>query len=239
MPENISVEICVDTIDGVRAARNGGATRVELCAALSEGGLTPSAGLMRAAAREAIPCYAMIRPRAGLFQFSPAEEAVLRADIAMAREAGLAGVVLGAQGPDGRLDMAMLARLTAAAGGMGTTLHRVVDVLPDLLEGVDQAVALGFERVLTSGGAAEAPEGSAQIAAMVTRAAGRLSIMAGCGLTSGNVAALVRETGVREVHAACAAALGGERAFSDFDPVGGRKVTDAAEVRAMVDALTE
>ena len=233
----MKLEICVDTIEGARAAKAGGADRIELCSALSEGGLTPSAGLMRAAAALSIPVYAMIRPRSGLFHFTADEEAVMLADIAVAKAAGLAGVVLGAQGDDNRLETAMLARLIAAAGGMGTTLHRVIDVVPDPLEALDQAAALGFERVLTSGAAPEAPDGADMVARMVERAGDRILVMAGCGLTAGNVAGFVARTGVPEVHAACTVLVTGEREFSDFSPVGGRMATSTDDVRAMADAV--
>ena len=237
MPEPVGLEVCVDTIDGVLAARVGGAVRVELCASLSEGGLTPSVGLMQAAARAGIPCFAMIRPRSGLFHFSGEEAAIMLADVAAARAAGLAGVVLGAQAADGGLDLALLRRLRDAAAGMAATLHRVIDVVPDQIAALEQAMSLGFERVLTSGGQPEAPQGREMIRAMVARAEGRIGVMPGCGLTPVNVAALVAATGVREVHASCAVRASGDRAFSDFDPPGGRMVTSEAEVRAMVTAL--
>ena len=231
------LEVCVDTLDGILAAKAGGATRVELCAALSEGGLTPPVGLMRAAARTGIPCVAMIRPRSGLFHFSPDEIDMMINDIKAAREAGLAGVVLGVQRADGRLDTEALGSLKEAAGGIGTTLHRVIDVVPDPLEALDQAIALGFDRVLTSGGAQEAPDGMVVIAAMVAQASGRISVMPGCGLTPGNVAEVVERTGVSEVHAACSVRVPDAETFSDFDPPSGRMRTDERLVREMVSAL--
>jgi len=231
------LEVCVDTIEGAMAAMRGGAARVELCSSLSEGGLTPSVGLMRAAAKLAIPCYAMIRPRAGLFRFSDVEVGIMLVDIAAAKATGLAGVVLGVQDTDGALDVPVLGRLVAAAAGMGTTLHRVIDVVPDPLMALDQAIALGLKRVLTSGTAPEAPDGVAVIRAMVARAAGRISVMPGCGLTAGNVSGVIAATGVHEVHAACSARVPGDPAFSDFDPPGGRMQTSEAAVRAMVAAV--
>jgi copper homeostasis protein len=231
------LEVCVDTYQGAVAAVQGGAGRIELCSSLSEGGLTPSAGLMRAAAGLAVPCYAMIRPRSGLFAFSDDEVAIMLADIATARAAGLAGVVLGAQGADGALDVAILGRLVEAAGPLGCTLHRVIDVVPDPLAAVTQAIGLGFERVLTSGAEPFAPDGEPLIRRMVDLAAGRISVMPGCGLDPGNVAAVMRATGAREAHAACRVPVAGDPAFSDFDPPGGRFETSAAEVRRMVAAM--
>lgn len=231
------LEICVDTLDGVLAAKRGGASRVELCAALSEGGLTPPAGLMQQAAKTGIPCYAMIRPRSGLFHFSSGNEAIMLADIKAARSAGLAGVVLGVQQSDSRLDIDVLKRLCTATDRLGKTLHRVVDVVPDPIEALEQAIALGFDRVLTSGAQPEAPLGQDLIKQMVSRAAGRISVMPGCGLTPENVRNLALETGVHEVHAACARPVPGDRAFSDFDPPNGRTETSLPEVRRMVAAL--
>lgn len=233
----VGLEVCVDTLEGVLAAKAGGAARVELCAALSEGGLTPPVGLMRAAAKTGIPCHAMIRPRSGLFRFSADEVAMMAEDVRAAKEAGLAGVVLGVQDAEGRLDTGALRGLMELARGMGTTLHRVIDVVPDTMEALDQAIALGFDRVLTSGGAQEAPEGEAVISEMVRRAEGRISVMPGCGLTPENVAGIVAKTGVSEVHAACSERVPEAETFSDFDPPSGRMRTSAGEVEKMVAAL--
>lgn len=231
------LEVCVDTLAGAEAAVAGGAARIELCAALSEGGLTPSAGLMGASARLPVPVFAMIRPSAGLFHFTSAEVDLMCADVAQARRAGLAGVVLGVQSDDGSLDTCALARLISAAEGLGTTLHRVIDVVPNPLTALDQAIELGFDRVLTSGAQPLAPDGTGLIRQMVERARGRVSVMPGCGLTPENVAAVIAETGVTEVHAACSLKVPGDPAFSDFDPPGGRYATSVDEVRRMVAAL--
>ena len=231
------LEVCVDTIEGVNAAMNGGAGRIELCSSLSEGGLTPSAGLMQAAAQLPIPCYAMIRPRSGLFDFSQSEVEIMLGDIAMAKQAGLAGVVLGVQDSDGGLNVPVLAQLLEAADDLGANLHRVIDVVPEPLVALNQAIDLGFERILTSGAEPLAPDGVGLIAEMVRRASGRISIMPGCGLTADNVAEVMAVTGVHEAHAACNARVPGDPAFSDFDPPGGRFETSEAEVRAMVSQM--
>lgn len=232
------LEVCVDSIDGAIAAMKGGAKRVELCSSLSEGGLTPSAGLMLAAAALPVPCYAMIRPRSGLFEFSETEVRIMHSDIAMVHEAGLAGVVLGAQNADSELNMPLLAQLIASAGDLGTTLHRVIDVVPEPLIALDQAIELGFERVLTSGAEPLAPNGTALIAQMVLRASGRISVMPGCGLTANNVAGVMAVTGAQEAHAACNVRVPGDLAFSDFDPPGGRFETSETEVRKMVSRIS-
>ncbi|MEO9823945.1 MAG: copper homeostasis protein CutC [Paracoccaceae bacterium] len=231
-----TLEVCVDTFAGAQTAIKAGAGRIELCAALSEGGLTPSAGLMRAAANLPVPCYAMIRPRSGLFYFSEVETDIMFADIATAREAGLSGVVLGAQTSQGNLDEPLLARLIAAAGDLGKTLHRVIDVVPDPLVALDQAIKLGFERVLTSGAQPNAPDGISLIQEMVKRSEGKISVMPGGGLTPDNVADVISATGVSEVHASCWAPEPEDTAFSDFDPHGGRFTTSLEEVQRMISA---
>ena len=232
------LEVCVDTIDGVIAAMNGGAGRVELCSSLSEGGLTPSAGLMHAAAALPIDCYAMIRPRSGLFEFSGAEAKIMLADIATVHDAGLAGVVLGAQAADGGLNIPLLTQMVDAAGGLGTTLHRVIDVVPDPVLALGQAIELGFDRVLTSGAEPFAQDGAKLIEQMVKQAAGRIVVMPGSGLTAANVAGVIAATGVQDVHASCSVRVPGNAAFSDFDPPGGRFATSQGKVRAMVDQIS-
>ena len=213
------LEVCVDTYQGACSAIAGGAARIELCSSLSEGGLTPSAGLMQAAARLKTPCFAMIRPRSGLFGFSEADVRVMLADIRSARDAGLAGVVLGVQNAEGDLDTQVLRQLLEAAGSMGKTLHRVIDVVPDPITALDQAMALGFDRVLTSGAQPLAPDGADLIREIVRRSDGKLAVMPGCGLTPENVRSVLEFTGAYEVHASCNEPVPGDPAFSDFDPV--------------------
>lgn len=229
------LEICVDDAAGLKAAIAGGADRIELCAALMTGGLTPAPGLMARAARQALPVYALIRPRAGDFVFSPADEAVMLADIDAARAAGLAGVVLGASRPDGRLDLPLLRRLIVAAQGMGLTLHRAFDLVPDVIEAVDQAVDLGFQRILTSGGAPTAAQGVETLARITAHARDRISIMPGSGITAQNAAALLARLGVRELHASGGIRVGasaGRVSELGFDSPT-RRATDRGNVAAL------
>lgn len=231
------VEVCVDTVAGLAAALHGGADRIELCAALVVGGLTPSAGFMRHAADAGVPVMAMIRPRAGGFCYSPAEIDLMLADIAMVRDIGLAGVVLGASLCDGQLDVAALSRLVAAAEGMALTLHRAFDLVPDWEAALETAIALGFERVLTSGGALTAAAGIDRLVAMQARAAGRILILPGAGITAETVTALAAMRPA-EVHGSCSvpcAATGRATEFG-FGPAVER-VTDAGAVRSLRAAL--
>lgn len=248
----LRLEVCVDTLAGLEAAVVGGADRIELCAALALGGLTPSAGVMREAAGCGLPVLAMIRPRTGDFCWSGAEVRAMEAEIAAAREAGLAGVVLGASLPDGRLDLPVLRRLVEVARGAGwcrvpcsdpevskipvapeLTLHRCFDLVPDQGAGLEQAVALGFARVLTSGGAVTAGAGVARIGALVAQAAARIAVMAGAGVTAETAPELLAQ-GVRELHGSCAEDFpeGGKVVAMGFGPATGRR-TSAARVRAL------
>jgi copper homeostasis protein len=163
----------------------------------------------------------------------------MRRDIDAARAASLPGVVLGASRPSGELDADLLAGLVAHAAGLGVALHRAFDQAPDLSAALETAVALGFERVLTSGGARTAPEGADRLAELVAQAGSRIVIMAGSGVTAANVVDLIRRTGVKEVHGSCSA-LVQVRAVDPlgFDPPG-RRETSAEAVRAMAAALRQ
>lgn len=233
----IVLEVCVDDVAGLDAAVEGGADRIELCSSLELGGLTPTAGLMAVAARSPIPAYAMIRPRSGSFTFNAREVESMVRDIDAARSAGLAGVVLGAE-REGHLDTDVLERLLREAGGLGTTLHRAVDLCLDRLQAIDIAVQLGFKRVLSSGGSRTAFEGLEPLRAMVDRAAGRLNVMPGSGIHPGNVRAVVTATGAQEVHASCSSVAASIPRLVDlgFAPAAGR-YTDGRKVKALAAAL--
>lgn len=231
----ILLEVCVDSAEGLAAAVEGGADRIELCSALALGGLTPSAGLMALAAACPLPVYAMIRPRPGDFVYCDEELEVMARDIETARRAGLAGVVLGASRRDGRLDRPALERLLGLSRGLGTTLHRAVDFVPDLAQAVETAVELGFERILTSGGAPTAAEGVEALEAAIAAAAGRISIMPGAGIAPETVGQLLPRLPVREIHASCAgagSAPAGKLVSLGFSPARERR-TDRTCVRAL------
>jgi copper homeostasis protein len=199
----ILLEVCVDDAEGLAAAIAGGADRIELCSALEQGGLTPSPGLVALAAMCPIPVHAMIRHRPGDFVFSPGEADVLLADIAAMRAAGLAGVVLGASRPDGTLDADLLARLAAAATGMSRTLHRAFDIVPDYLHATETAIALGFDTILTSGGADSVSHGLDTLRAVAARADGRITIMPGAGVSPDVIPDLRATLDLRAVHGSC------------------------------------
>ena len=232
-----TLEICVDSAAGLAAALAGGADRIELCAALALGGLTPPGSLMHAAARAPIPVHAMIRPRAGDFVFSEAEVTLMLADIADAHAAGLAGVVLGASRPDDRLDEAVLRRLHDHATGLGlaTTLHRAFDLAPDLTAALESAIDIGFTRVLTSGGAATAPAGLDRLAALHQAARGRIALMPGSGIRPDTIGTVARRVAVADMHASASEpAPGVSHRFSTFGFEGAApRQTSESVVRAL------
>lgn len=198
---SVLVEACVDAIDAAREAEQGGAGRIELCGELLQGGVTPSAGLIEAVkAKVKIPVCVLIRPRTGDFLYSDDEVDVMRRDIAVCKALGVAGVVLGALTTEGDVDEARMKALIESAQPMTVTFHRAFDFARDRERALDVLVALGVERVLTSGGAATALEGAAELSRLVHRAAARVVVMAGGSITPANVADVVRSTGVREVH---------------------------------------
>ena len=237
MREPITLEVCIDSVDGLQRAIEGGADRIELCSALEIGGLTPSAGLIRAASSSPIPVVAMIRPRGGDFCFDGAEVALMLDEIDAVAASGLQGVVLGASLPDGRLDQRTLDLLVRHANQLGLrcTLHRAIDLCPDLEEAVGLAIELGFERILTSGGAQSAVAGVDGLQRCFDAAAGRIVIMPGAGINADNVDQLAARLPLTDVHASCSepsppptpqvAAFG-------FD-TGGRRRTSTAKVAAL------
>ena len=200
---NYQIEVCIDNIESLHQAIAGGATRIELCSSLALGGLTPSFGFMRqAAAHSPIPVYAMIRPRQGDFFYTEEEVEIMMWDIEMAHRAGLQGVVLGLLNPDGSIDCQRTQRLCqhATALGLGVTFHRAFDQCSEPKQALEEIITLGCERILTSGLAPSAPQGTALLASLVEQAAGRIAIMAGAGVNASNVKELVAKSHVTEVH---------------------------------------
>jgi len=231
------LEVCVDDIAGLHAAVEGGADRIELCAALPLGGLTPSAGLMRAARKVPVPVMAMIRPRAGDFIYSTDDIRAMQAEIAAVRDAGLQGVVIGASQPDGRLNGAVLAQLLDAASGMDVTLHRAIDLCPNPVAALGEAMELGLRRVLTSGGAGRAIDGAATLARMVKAAAGACEVMAGSGVDASCAPALLA-TGAGALHGSCSTPAPNPRALVEMGFVPkNAAMTDAGKIRALKRAM--
>lgn len=197
------IEICCAGADDVAAAVEGGASRIELCAALSSEGVTPSPGLIAEALRIAgdVPVTVLVRPREGNFCYSPREIDVMVADVRAIRAAGAAGVTIGALTAERMPDGKTMKRLIEAAGpNMQLTFHRAIDDCADPVAAMDILAELGFDRVLTSGAATSAMEGAETIRKMMERASGRLEIMPGGGVRPENIAELRSLTGARQFH---------------------------------------
>ncbi len=195
------LEICVDSLESARRAEAAGADRLELCADLLVGGTSPSPFLIRQVLRTVkIPVNVLLRPRFGDFCFTEAEKQVLLEEIDFCRESGVNAVVIGALTPEGDLDEPFLRECMAHAAGLHKTLHRCFDVSRDASAALEQAIALGFDTVLTSGQAATAPEGAALLAQLHHQAQGRIHLLAGSGVNADNILSIGRETGVRQFH---------------------------------------
>ena len=195
-------ESCVDSLDGALASEAGGASRLELCAQLDLGGTTPDPGLVRqVVAATSVPVFAMVRPREGDFVYTDDELEATADHIRAMQAAGAHGVVFGVLDADRAIAREPMRRLIDIARPLPVTCHRAFDATADLERSLDVLIALGVERVLTSGGAATASEGAPTIAALVRRAPGAIRIIAAGGVRASNVPALVRATGVDEVHA--------------------------------------
>ena len=203
------LEVCCGSWQSAVAAAKNGAQRIELCQALSVDGLTPSMGLL-SRLRERFPAlriHILIRTREGDFVYDEDEVAIMEADIREAAKAGADGIVCGALTADGDVDTAAMRRWMEAAQGLPVTFHRAFDHVREPRQALEQLVALGVARVLTTGGrmadgtiAKTAEEGIPALRELVLQAAGRIIIMPGCGVTNDNARKIIEATGVRELH---------------------------------------
>ncbi|MCC7633454.1 copper homeostasis protein CutC [Stenotrophomonas rhizophila] len=240
MPRRL-LEIASNSVASALAAQAGGADRIELFDNLAEGGTTPSFGSI-ALARErlTIPLFVLIRARPGDFLYSADETQIMLRDIENCRLLGCDGVVIGALDADGEVDIALCTALVAAAGPMQVTFHRAFDAARDLPQALEQVIALGCQRVLSSGGQASAEAGADMLAALVAQAGGRIGVMAGAGLNAGNIASVATRSGCHELHASAKATRQSTMrhhnpALPGLSP--DWTATDAAEVAALRAAL--
>ncbi|TXF87833.1 copper homeostasis protein CutC [Neolewinella aurantiaca] len=240
-------EVCLQSVDDAVAAEAGGAQRVELCAALVEGGITPSLGSIRACRDTVdIDIMVMIRPRGGDFVYTDWELDAMAKDIAECRKIGVTGVVFGMLELDGTVARTQVQRMVEEAGpDLSVTFHRAFDVSADPFASLETLIDLNVNRILTSGQAATVPEGKELIRQLVARAGDRIGILPGCGITPENVAEMVTYTGVTEFHATAFATL--ESPMQHQNPavymgIPGlpeyeRQITTAAEVRRFLTTL--
>ena len=202
MPSNYVFEICANSVESCVAAQNAGADRVELCAALGEGGTTPSYGEIRQA-RELMrntKLHVIIRPRGGDFIYTPLEMERMINDIKLCKGLGVDGVVFGCLDEHGEVCMERNAILREVAEGISTTFHRAFDRCNNADEGLERIIKLGFDRLLTSGQQPTAEEGIPMLKHLREKANGRIAIMAGSGINESNILRIQQSAGISEFH---------------------------------------
>lgn len=246
---NYIFEICANSAESCLAAQQGGAHRVELCAAMPEGGTTPSIGEIKLARKLIdIKLHVIIRPRGGDFLYSPLELDIMEEDIRAAKEAGADGVVFGCLTPNGDLDMVAMERLMKVSKGMSVTFHRAFDYVRDPVKVMETLIEMGVDRILTSGQQPSAIKGAGLLAELVRKSAGRIIIMPGCGVNESNIAELASVTGASEFHFSArenresrmllrnpALSMGGPVIIDEYVT----SVTTAARVRNTIRSLTD
>ena len=239
-----TLEICANSIRSALAAQRGGADRIELCDNMAEGGTTPSAGMIvRCKELLSIPVFPIIRPRGGDFLYTSEEFEVMKTDILKCKELGCEGVVFGILLEDGSIDTERCRELVELAGPMQVTFHRAFDRCRDMEKGLEDIIAMGCDRLLTSGGAVTAIDGLVVLKKLVERAAGRISIMPGSGITGTNLLEIVRESGANEFHSTASVYVSSKMNFSapgelsELDAGVQLKETGEQNVRLMKDLL--
>ncbi|HQR17192.1 MAG TPA: copper homeostasis protein CutC [Gemmatimonadales bacterium] len=197
----VLIEACVEEVASAVAAEEGGAGRIELCASLDQGGLTPGDELIAACLdRVSLPVVVMIRSRPGGFVLEEGEPGRAAAEVRRIVRLGASGIVFGALTRGGAVDDRAVEAVVSAAGGVPVTFHRAFDEIADQPAALERLVRLGVRRVLTSGGAPSAWDGAARIAALVGLAGGRIGVLAGGSVRAHNAAAIVARTGAQELH---------------------------------------
>ena len=230
----MKTELCAYSVDACRVAARLGVNRVELCASPAEGGVTPSlATIERVAEIEGLDLSAMIRPRGGDFLYSNDEFETMLRDIEHARKGGATGVVFGILTAEGRVDVERTRRLVEAAEGLETTFHRAVDMCEDYEQAVEDIIATGCKRILTSGGYDKAIDGIENISRAVAVSKGRIEIMAGSGVGSTNARELIG-VGVDALHfSAKSTTMGGMKYRNPRISMGGTASVDEFSLRTV------
>ena len=201
--ENVKFEICSGSLQSALNAQEAGAHRVELCSALSLGGITPSYGFIEMARKRLkIDINVLIRPRQGDFLYDSDEIAVMIRDIIACAQMGVNGVVIGALDPFGNVDVDACRAMVAVAKhhGLSVTFHRAIDRSCNIMAALEDIISLGADRVLSSGGKRTSYEGLETLAKMNEAAAGRITIMPGGGVNAGNIKEILAVSGAGEIH---------------------------------------
>ena len=195
------IEIATTDFETTRLAVEGGADRIELCAALSEGGITSSAGILQTCREKfSLPIYPIIRPRAGDFLYTDSEFECMKKDVLFCKQLGMDGVVIGALLANGKIDQVNTGKLIELAYPMGVTFHRAFDRCLNPYEALEELVNLGCERILSSGQKLTAPEGVHLLKELQQLADNRIVIMPGSGVRVDTIELLAKQTGCTEFH---------------------------------------
>ena len=196
----VLLEVCVDSLASLGAAIAGGADRLEVCARLDVGGLTPTDALLAAALASGVRSFAMIRPRAGDFVHTPTEIETMRVDLVRLKALGAHGFVLGLLDEQAEVAVTPVREFVALASPLPVTFHRAFDHVADRKRALEALITSGVTRILTSGGAADAFTGRHELRALVEQARNRITILPGGGVRAHNAAEIMRATGVTELH---------------------------------------
>jgi copper homeostasis protein len=201
MSTRLALEICVQSLDRAVAAEQGGADRIELCADLFSGGVTPSAEAMQAARQHVrIPIHALIRPRSGDFLYSDSEFETMKHDIRIAKELGMDGIVLGILDKNDQVDRRRTSFLVKLAHPLPVTFHRAFDVCRNLSQSLDAVIETGATRLLTAGGTTGVTNGITTLAGLIENSRNGIVIMPGGGIRASNIERILIQTGAKEIH---------------------------------------
>ena len=212
------LEVIAFDIESCLIAAENGADRIELCANPFEGGTTPSLGMIRQARKSTgIQLFPIIRPRGGDFLYSKAEFDAMKCDITACLDEGCDGVVIGMLKKDGTVDVDNCRELVVAAGKMEVTFHRAFDRVLDPENSLEEIIAMGCKRILTSGLKPTAPEGSELLMKLVQQAANRITIMPGSGIRAGNIRALALATGAKAFHSSARLSKGSDMDYKNME----------------------
>ena len=226
------IEICANSAQSCVEAEMGGASRVELCAGIPEGGTTPSYGEIKTAQAltSTIDINVIIRPRGGDFLYTEAEVEAMMLDIELCKQLGVHGVVFGCLTSEGDIDVPLMRRLIEAAKPLSVTCHRAFDVCRDPFAALEQLIELGCDRILTSGQQSTAEKGIPLLKQLVEKAEERIIIMPGCGVREGNIARIEAETGAREFHTSARSVVHSQMRYRKEEvPMGSSAVTSEFE----------
>jgi len=198
---NYTIEIATTDFITTKAAVEGGADRIELCAALCDGGTTPSFGTIKKCRENFnVQLFPIIRPRGGDFLYSDEEVEIMMKDARLCKDLGCDGVVIGFLNADGTIDLKRTAKLIELAYPLEVTFHRAFDRCKNPFEAMEQLIEIGCQRILTSGQQPTAPRGIDLIARLVKAADERIIIMPGSGVRKENIKELAEKTGATEFH---------------------------------------